>query len=52
MSVYLALVFANDWLDDILVFETLEKANDFKKNKDSNNPFCEIKVRIEQHIVR
>ena len=28
MSVYLALVFANDWLDDILVFETLEKLVD------------------------
>lgn len=52
MTVYLALVFVNECLDDILVFETLEKAENYKKEKDSFNPFCEIKVIIEQHYVR
>lgn len=52
MTVYLAIVYVNDYIDDILVFETLEKAEQFKKEKDHFNPCCEIIVRIEQHNVR
>lgn len=52
MTVYLAIVCVNDYIDDIIVFETLEKAENFKKEKDSFSPCCEIKVRVEQHYVR
>lgn len=52
MSVYLALVYVNDSLNDILVFETLEKAIAYKQGKDSFNPCCEIVVSIEEHYIR
>lgn len=52
MAVYLAIVYVNGWIDEIHVFETLEKAENYKKEKDHFNPCCEIIVRIEQHNVR
>lgn len=52
MAVYLAIVYVNDYIDDIIVFGTKEKAENFKNEKDSFHPCCEVKVRIEQHDVR